>query len=141
MDTLAKQELAEANAYLAEFNRAHQAYQFFMGYSLVCAAALPVLVLVNWLLETSALLRGSLLGLGFVVFWFAICFYWRSRAHKAFRSMRSRCLKLQNAGYSLYKKSEAFRKILDIEPDATRPDREVLDFERIDPWKLYDKMI
>ena len=141
MESLAEQELREANQYLVRFEDARSVYVLFFGGSLVSTAALPLLLLVYWLIGTESLFRGAIAGIAVLGIGFSAAVGWHLRTNSHFKQIQSRCLKLQQAGYFVYKKPISFRNELGASTDAPRTDVKLLDFEHLTPWDLHYQMI
>ena len=141
MESLAEQELREANGYLVLFEKAHHLYTLFMGGSLISAAALPLLLLVHWVLGYESITRSAIAGTTVVGAGFALGFWWRLRSMTLFKHIQSRCLKLQRAGFFIFKKPVFLRNVIGAATEAPNEDLQILDFERLTAWELHYQMI
>lgn len=141
MESLAEHELHEANQYLVRFEEARRVYVIFGGGSLVCTAALPLLLFVFWLIGTESIFRGAIAGVAMLGIGYSATIGWHLRTNSHFRQIRSRCLKLQRAGYFVYKKPIFLRNELGASTDGPKPDVKLLDFEHMTPWDLYYQMV
>jgi hypothetical protein len=140
--SLLDQELSEANTFLAQFEKAQSYVSLFMGGSFLNAIAVPLRILFNWLTGSGPLLKMIIAGVSVVILGGSIGFWWLSKQNRLFREIKSRCLKLQRAGYIVYKKPVFLGNTLAASISA--PDSEdirVLDFEHITPSELHDVMI
>ena len=137
-----EQELKKANSYLVRFFNAHKVFSLVMSLSLISAAILVVLLIVRWLLFGSIfILQGAVFGFALVAVGFLIAFWWRQRRERYFRKIRERCLILQRAGYVVHKMPFMLRNVLMATYDPPKDENGVLDFETIDAWDLYYKMV
>lgn len=141
MDLLAEQELQEANHYLVRFEKAHHLFTLFMGGSLVSVAALPVLLLVNWLLGLESLFKGAVAGFSVVGVSVVLGLWWGLQSRSLFKQVQSHCLKLQRAGFFIYKKPVFLRNVLGAARESPNSGLQILDFERLTPWDLHYQMI
>ncbi len=141
MESLAEQELREANQYLVRFEDARRVYVLFFGGSLVSTAALPLLLLVYWLMGTESIFRGAIAGIAMLGIGFSTAVGWHLRSNSLFKQIQSRCLKLQQAGYFVYKKPIFLRNELGASAESPKPDVKILDFEHMTPWDLHYQMV
>ncbi len=141
MDTLIEEELREVNTVFSRYENAHRNCALFMGGSLVSSAALPVLVLVCWLLGSTSILRGALVGGACLLIGFALAFWWRFRRGRLFSEIQVRCLKLQRAGYAVFKKPVFLHNEISATTEALASDREGLDFAKLNADELHYRMI
>jgi hypothetical protein len=137
--TLLDQELAEIDYLLRRFQDAHQACVLGLAGTVVSAAALPVTLFALWLFGLGPILEPALLciALLFCGLAFGLLAMWRR--HFLFESIKSRCGKLQAAGFVVYKKRDFFRWCLAAAagvPEQGQP----LDIERLDPSTFRDLM-
>lgn len=141
MESPAEQALREANQYLVRFEDARRVYVLFFGGSLVSTAALPFLLLVYWLVGTESIFRGAIAGIAILGIGFCAAFGWHLRSNSLFKKIQSRCLKLQQAGYFVYKKPIFLRNELGASTDVLRRDVKLFDFEHLTPRDLHQQMI
>ena len=141
MESLAKLELREANEYFVRYREAHRLYVLFMGGSSISTAALPVLLLVHWLLGYGSIVRGAIAGVSMLFVGFSISVWWWLRVNGHFKQIQSRCLKLQRAGYFVYRRPNFLRNELGVCSEMPSSDLKILDFEHLTSWNLDYEMI
>ena len=141
VDSLLEQELKEINWLLSRFHKSHSIWIVLFGGSSASAVALPVILFVHWLGNSGSIVEGAVLGGSFITLGLIIGFWWRFHRENLFKEIRDRCLKLQRAGYKVYKKSVFLTDQLDATLEPVGDNVSVMDFSNIDSRKLRDTMI
>ena len=136
MEPLADQELSAANVQLARHIEAASKASLFFGMSALFVIAVPVIVVFLQLIGSQAAHETAVTGGLLAISWFAYGMWLHMRAKNAFTRLRSSCLKLQRAGFSLHMKYERLRHVLVAKPSTEAADVKTLDFENITPRQI-----
>lgn len=118
MEPLADQELSAANVQLARHLDAASSASLFLGMSVLFVIAVPVVVVFLQFIGSQAAHETAVTGGLLAIAWFAYGTWLHMRARNAFTQLRSSCLKLQRAGFSLHMKYEFLRHVLVAKPST-----------------------
>ena len=133
MPSLLDQELAEANAELAYFAKASANASFFLGMSALFAVATPVILGLLHALQPASFEEGLVLCAILVPAWAAYGCWWHIRASRAFEAVRTRGVKLERSGFSVYVRPDSVQPTLaaTATAEAVAQGQKSLDFGRL----------
>jgi hypothetical protein len=104
--------------------------------SVLFVIAVPVIALFLQFIGSQAAHETAVTGGLLAIPWFAYGTWLHMRARNAFSQLRSSCLKLQRADFSLHMKYELLRHVLVAKPSTEAAGVKTLDFENITPRQL-----
>jgi len=134
---LVDQALSEINANLIGFRRAFQVESLWMGgLTISVALGIPALGLQAWLLGTGSPLRAVLAGVVLAVVGFTVSFGWRVKRNRLFNATRTAALRLQRAGFQLYKKEKFLNSIVEATRGPLQDGMEIIDFTTVSAYEL-----
>lgn len=122
-------ELEVVNEQLALFKKAVSRNALMLGLSVTtCLLATPLLALQAWLTNSGSPLSTLAIGLVTAGTLFAIAYSSAIRRDRSFREIKLRALKLQRAGYVLYKKQILLDSILAASDNGPPDGSDAFDF-------------
>ena len=135
MKTLESQELAEANAYLATFDKAHSKASSYFGFAILSVISTPFFLALFWWLEPwrvgEVLFFIVVMASGFVGLWL----WWRTLAKRAFRNLKWCAEKLSQADRPLC--WDRHRSILSRQFVLVSEGESPIDFQSTSQKQLY----
>lgn len=135
---LSEQELIEANTWLLRFLRLEHNYMMLLGVLLICGPiSLSVLAIQMWRTGEGSSFRLALATIALVVVGVAAVILRQAHLKRVFGEIQARALKLQRAGFVLYKKPVFLKNILGASEGGLPKDVSSIDFETLSPNELH----
>ena len=135
--SLCEQELLEANTWLLRFLHLENTYSLLLGGLLACGCiGLPLLAFQIWLTGSGSLSRLPLIAVILVLAGTLIFIIRRVHLKNTFNQIKSRVLKLQRAGFVVYKKPVFLNDILGASAEGLPNDASPINFEALSPDEL-----